>query len=118
MLKFPQLLCLPRRHVGQQISALGGWPTVSGGFFYCPDEPIDHRDRRQKMLECGQIIRKVTDQRRSAIRAGPTGSDKAAYVNVGIRAGTALSGVAPHPWPHGPPSIATIPPPAKRRYRQ
>jgi hypothetical protein len=48
-----------------------GSPTVSGGFFYCPDEAIDHRDRRQIMLECGQIIRKITDQRRSAIRTDP-----------------------------------------------
>src|SRR5499433_3971158 len=29
------------------------------------------------MLACGQIIRKVTAQRHSAIRTGPSGSDKA-----------------------------------------
>ncbi len=66
------------------ISVLGGWPTVSGGFFYCPNEAIDHRDRGQIMLECGQIIRKVTDQRRSAIRTGPAGSDKPEYVTEGL----------------------------------
>src|SRR5262249_22626514 len=55
--------------------------SQNGGFFYCPDEVIDHRDRGQRMLECGQIMRKVTDQRRSAIRTGPSGSDKALYVN-------------------------------------
>jgi hypothetical protein len=33
------------------------------------------------MLECGQIIRKVTDQRRSVIRTGPSGSDNALSVN-------------------------------------
>ena len=55
--------------------------SFKGGFFYCPDEAIDHRDRGQIMLACGQIMRKVTDQRRSAIRTGPAGSDKAAYVN-------------------------------------
>jgi len=48
------------------------------------------------MLECGKIIRKVTDQRRSARRTGPTGSDNGHYVTVGIRAGPALSGVTPH----------------------
>src|SRR5215510_8183244 len=45
--------------------------SKKGGFFYCPDEVIDHRDRGQIRLECGQIIQKVTDQRRSAIRTGP-----------------------------------------------
>jgi hypothetical protein len=67
---------------------LGEQAIVSkkGGFFYCPDEVIDHRDRGQIMLECGQIIRKVTDQRRSAIRTGPSGSDNAAYVTHGATA--------------------------------
>ena len=51
--------------------------SFNGGFFYCPDEAIDHRDRGQRMLACGQIIRKVTAQRHSAIRTGPSGSDKA-----------------------------------------
>jgi acetyl-CoA carboxylase carboxyltransferase component len=62
-----------------QISAVLSSPTVTGGFFYCPDEAIDHRDRGQIMLEGGQIIRKITDQRRSAIRTGPSRSDKASY---------------------------------------
>ena len=35
------------------------------------------------MLECGQSMRKVTDQRRRAIRTGPAGSDKPVYVNLG-----------------------------------
>jgi hypothetical protein len=56
--------------------------SKTGGFFYCPDEAMYHRDSGPIMLECGQIIRKVTNQRRSAIRAGPTGSDKADSVNV------------------------------------
>src|SRR5262249_42121022 len=71
-----------------QIAALGGWPTVSGGFFYCPDEVIDLRDRGQIMLEGGQIMRKVTDQRRRTIRTGPAGSDKPLYVNLNTAAGT------------------------------
>src|SRR5262249_14492206 len=50
-------------------------------FFYCPDEAIYPRDRGQIILEWGQIIRKVTDQRRSAITTGPAGSDKPLYVN-------------------------------------
>jgi hypothetical protein len=65
--------------------------SKKGGFFYCPDEVIDHRDRGQIMLECGQIIRKVTDQRRSALRTGPSGSDKGVYVNF---PGLDLVGVA------------------------
>ena len=59
--------------------------SFNGGFFYRPDEAIYHSDRGQRMLECGQIIRKVTDQRRSVIRTGPAGSDKARYVTqVGL----------------------------------
>ena len=42
---------------------------------------MDHRDRGQIMLECGQLMRKVTDQRCSAIRTGPAGSDNAHSVN-------------------------------------
>jgi hypothetical protein len=69
---------------GRQSTIMQLWAfsvSFNGGFFYCPDEVIDHRDRGQIMLECGQIIRKVTDQRRSAIRTGPSGSDNAHYVN-------------------------------------
>ena len=44
--------------------------SFKGGFFYCPDEAIYHRDRGNIIQEYGQIILKVTDQRRrrSAIR--------------------------------------------------
>ena len=42
------------------------------------------------MLECGQIIRKIADQRRSAIRTGPSGSDNGDYVNF---AGLDIPGV-------------------------
>src|SRR5215468_7293263 len=64
-----------------QFSALGGSPTVSGGFFYGTDEAIDHRDKGQIMLEWGQRILKVADQRHSAIRTRLSGSDKADSVN-------------------------------------
>jgi len=68
---------LPAKPLGSKI----------GGFFYCPDEAIDPRDRGQIMLECGQIIRKVTNQRRSAIRTGPSASDKPVYENFRVVAG-------------------------------
>src|SRR5262245_47253416 len=41
------------------------------------------------MLECGPIIRKVTDQRHSTIRTGPAGSDKTGYGALGAIAGDA-----------------------------
>jgi hypothetical protein len=57
--------------------------SLKGGFFYCPDEAMDHRDRGHLVLEGGQRTRKVIDQRRSAIRPGPAGSDNGAYVAHG-----------------------------------
>ena len=58
--------------------------SKKGGLFYCPHEAIDLRDRGQRMLEWSQITLKVTDQRRSAIRAGPAESDKAHYGAHGL----------------------------------
>jgi hypothetical protein len=58
--------------------------SQKGGFFYCPDEVIDHKDRGQIMLECEQLMLKVTAQRRSAIRTGPAGSDNGHYVAHGL----------------------------------
>src|SRR5262249_54275821 len=57
--------------------------SKNGGFFYCPDEAMYHRDRGHKIQEYGQVILKVTDQRRSAVRTGPSGSDNAVYVTDG-----------------------------------
>ena len=54
-------------------------PTVSGGFFYYPDEAMYHRDTGYIILEFHNIILKVSYKRRSAIRTGPSGSDKARY---------------------------------------
>src|SRR5215475_10603340 len=56
--------------------------AFNGGFFSCPDEAISHRARGQILLAWGQITRKVTDQRYSARRTGPAGSDKARYVTT------------------------------------
>jgi hypothetical protein len=53
-------------------------------FFSYPDEAMDHRDRGQRMLECEQIMLKVTDQSRSALRAGPAGSDNGKYGARGV----------------------------------
>ena len=61
-----------------------GAVTKNGGFFYYPDEAMYHRDRGHIILECGQITLKVIDQRRSAIRTGPSGSDNPAYVAHGL----------------------------------
>src|SRR5262249_18254382 len=44
--------------------------SLNGGFFSCPDEVIDHRDRGQSMREEGPRMRKVADQRRA-----PSGQD-------------------------------------------
>jgi hypothetical protein len=54
--------------------------SKNGGFFSCPEEAISQRDRGQRMLEGGPIRRKVTDQRRSVLRAGPAGSDNGVSV--------------------------------------
>jgi hypothetical protein len=46
---------------------------------------------------------------------GALTSDKAHSVTIGITAGPALAGVAPHPVPHRLSSISTTRPPTKRR---
>src|SRR5262245_10572619 len=91
MASFPRVLFTPVSFTGIKDSNVD--PTdvsFKGGFFSCPDEAMDHRYRRKRLLEGGQRMRKGTDQRRSAIRAGPAGSDNAQYVTRGVPAGPAV----------------------------
>src|SRR5215813_4822517 len=62
-----------------------------------------HMDKGHIILGCSNIILKFVDQRRSAIRTRPSGSDNPLYVTGEAPAGaaTARAGAVPHTLAYG-----------------